>query len=558
MHEVTGSIPVVSTKETNPDFFEVGFLHLYEKNEGEQTMDIPAFGEHNFVRNRENKNAEAILIFDADEGAFERYVAYFESHGFAVKNQRHGDLRDYGDFFDGSDGIFMNYFREIRELSIVFEKNCRYFFYEDRTLPARVSPQITQVMLEDFGMSYAIRLSDGRFIVIDGGDNFAPNRERLFQCLTDGSNGNKPVIAAWIMTHPHSDHFHCFLGFMDCYGDQVTVEKFLLNFPEADDLEHYPELTFDDARFPYDTSSVATIPQMYDRIRHTQAPVYMPHTGQTYRIGDASCEILASLGETLHVSKDVNTSSLIIRMELAGQVILWSTDAYFGPLNLVQKYGKELKADLLQIPHHGFGGGSSDAFVEAYRLIDPEVCLLPLSDYNAFTLICPYIPSTRYLMAQLHVREVITGTPQRTISLPYTPPLGAEKTLENRRLSGLENCGTKTWIFSDLSTACQEDFCFTLLNMTAAKAEVFIDLFFEESAQNVRFIKTEVKSTRMRKIRLNGDEVDGDALYFNWLSLQKQGIPQNALFAVRFMSNVPIVVTHRTHRASYCAPMRET
>ena len=49
-----------------------------------------------------------------------------------------------------------------------------------------VTPEITQIALEDFGMSYVIRLSDGRFIVIDGGRDFEPESDKLFKALNDG------------------------------------------------------------------------------------------------------------------------------------------------------------------------------------------------------------------------------------------------------------------------------------------------------------------------------------------------------------------------------------
>ena len=115
-----------------------------------------------------------------------------------------------------------------------------YFSYTDRFRGDMMAPQITQVHLEDFGLSYVIRLSDGRFIIFDGGWNFEPDRNRLFECLKAGSPDEKPVIAAWILTHPHGDHYLCFLGFMEQYGDQVVIEKFLFNFPEFDDIEHTP------------------------------------------------------------------------------------------------------------------------------------------------------------------------------------------------------------------------------------------------------------------------------------------------------------------------------
>ena len=77
-------------------------------------------------------------------------------------------------------------------MNIVWEKNCRYFDYEDISLKSVVPVQLTQLTLEDFGMSYVIRLTDGRFIVIDGGREFEPDSERLYQCLKNGSSGQNP------------------------------------------------------------------------------------------------------------------------------------------------------------------------------------------------------------------------------------------------------------------------------------------------------------------------------------------------------------------------------
>ena len=39
----------------------------------------------------------------------------------------------------------------------------------------------------------------------------------------------------------------------------------------------------------------------------------------------------------------------------------------------------------------------------------------------------------------------------------------------------------------------------------------------------------------------------------DWLSLKKRGVPENADFAVRFLSDVPIVVSHPDHTPAYTA-----
>lgn len=513
-------------------------------------ISIPAFGELHVTDHQENGSSRSFIFENVEKNLLNAYGMLLEADGFCGKEFYQKGEHFFAAYAKGNIGVFLNYYAAIRELSLVWEENCPYFSYEDTFGEETVSPQITQISLEDFGMSYAIRLSDGRFIVIDGGREFEPDSDRLFQCLKEGTGGEKPVIAAWIMTHPHPDHFHCFIDFFDRYGERVVFEKFMFNFPEADDISHYPKLARKDPRFE-DSSPLTNIPRMLERIGRSGAIVYTAHTGQRYQIGDAACEILASMDDTIHLSKDINATSLVVRMELGGQVILWTADASFSAAKLPEKYGSYLKSDILQVPHHGFQSGAADSIKRGYDLIRPSVCLLPVSEYNAFTVICSYKESTRYLFTEVGVDEIITGDEQRTLFLPYKASPHAKERLQRQYLSGLDNGGAQTWVYSDLHTSRAEDFEFTLLNMTAAKATVWIELFFESSAQKIRNIKAEVPSGCIRKINIVGEDVDGDALYFNWLSLKEQGIPEDVPFAVRFMSDIPIVVSHQKHEVSY-------
>jgi hypothetical protein len=342
------------------------------------------------------------------------------------------------------------------------------------------------------------------------------------------------------------------IGFMARYGDAVTVEKFFFNFPEPDDYAHYPALGNKDKRFE-DNSPTTNIPKMLAAVNASGAAVYTPHTGQRYRIGDAALEILSSMDDTIHCSQNVNASSLVIRMELAGQVILWSADAAYSDTRLAERYGSYLKADILQIPHHGFQSGTAAGEIRGYELIRPQVCLLPVSEYNAFTVFGIYREGTRWLMSKAGVEELITGSRQRTLTLPYTPPAYAKWELEQRYFSGLDNGGSCAWMFCGLHTSCEEDFRFTILNTIHSAANVMIELFFEDSARKIRYIKTQIPAGSLRTVNIVGEDVDSESLYFNWLSLETQGIPEDAPFAVRFLSDVPIVVSHKNHAASYHA-----
>ena len=73
------------------------------------------------------------------------------------------------------------------------------------------------------GTCYVYMLEDGRFVVIDGGSGTSPvaNIYNAMTALykqaygkTHTQRGEKLHIAAWYLTHPHSDHAHTFYNFV--------------------------------------------------------------------------------------------------------------------------------------------------------------------------------------------------------------------------------------------------------------------------------------------------------------------------------------------------------
>ena len=358
-------------------------------------IKIPAFCESDWVENRENETNIVWTLRNAAVEAFSSYADLFTKNGFKKREDRANEKNLFAAFENEGCGIFINYFGNTRELRIVKEENSNYFSFEDNALECITKPQVTQISLEDFGLSYVIRLSDGRFIVIDGGWNFEPDVDSLFKCLKEQSPFDKPIIAAWILSHPHHDHFHCFIGFMDKYGEEVTLEKCIFNFPDLTNTVHSKKITAEDEILGdlYDY-----IPMMFDRIEKSGAVIFTAHTGQKYKISDAELEILSSIDDTIHVTDNINSTSLIIRMTLGGQTILWTNDGAFSHARLPERYGEYLKSDILQIPHHGFQSGSAEAEILGYDLIRPRVCLLPVSDYCAYTFFCPFREGTRYIM----------------------------------------------------------------------------------------------------------------------------------------------------------------
>ena len=514
--------------------------------------NIPLFRGLETKETQANKNSRVLIASKATQADLQGFCNELLENGYQELEKYFEGNHHYASFYGKDSCVFVNYFESTGDIYAVEERDCAYFSFKDQSrTDISVPPQITQIDLVDFGMSYAIRLSDGRFIVIDGGREFEQDAYKLWQCINDGTpDGMTPTVALWILTHPPSDHYHGAFTFIEKYSDSVEIEKFLLNFPEHDDFEHYPQLQSKDFRFE-DSSGYTNVPRLFRAIEKTEAKVFMAHTGQKYRVGGASIKILSCMDDTIHKSTSINASSIIFRMELAGQSILWGTDGSFSEVKLATRYGESLKSDILQIPHHGFSGGTVEGEIDAYKLIKPSVCFLPASDFNAYYVFCSHKKGTEFLMKYADVDEIISGTGQRTVTLPYTPEAYRKQEYKEKYEKGQKSSGAHTWLFADLHTSNEDDFVFTVLNTVTAPATVWIELFFEDYHDNIRYIKTAVKNCAMKKFSIIGDEVDPDAVFFNWMSLKEKGIPENTTFAVRFLSDIPVFIWHKDHKAVY-------
>ena len=146
-------------------------------------FELPKYKDLTITENRENESSCVFFMSEASADVVDFYKIFAKESGYEQKEARVEDNHQFFAYFNGRDGIYINWFSAVSELYIVHETNTLYFSKELKATDKSVVPQITQVKLEDYGMSYAIRLSDGRFIVIDGGREFLPDAERLYKCL---------------------------------------------------------------------------------------------------------------------------------------------------------------------------------------------------------------------------------------------------------------------------------------------------------------------------------------------------------------------------------------
>ena len=518
-------------------------------------ITIPAFGETVYTDHQENNPARVVLMENAAD-SFAAYCALLEQGGFTKKERLTAAHRCFAAYEKDGWGVFINAFFNTNQLQIVMEEDSAYFsFYDAEGMPC-TTPRLTQVWLSDYGLCDVIRLSDGRLVIIDGGNVYDADMESLYARLKKDSPFEKPVIAAWIMTHPHSDHYYCFFPFMKKYGTEVVLEKMLFNFPEAEDMEHYPKLAKDGKAFVawsgMEGITGADVLRMFrEEVENLGIPVYTPHTGQSYRMADATLQFVGTMDDTIHRSQNINATSLMFLMELGGQKIFFGADGSFSDAMLAERYGKELKVDILQIPHHGFGCGTEEGQIAGYKLMQPQVCLLPGEKNLAYTSFTTYREGTRFLMSQMNVQEMITGEKEKPLDLPYTPDLTGAGQLRHRYLEGRDDTGTRTWVFQDLDSGREEDFIFSILNTTFIVAPISVELYFENMPKKI--IRRNITGPRLGVFRVNcllTAEDDPETFDIQAL-LRSNEIPENTPFAVRFRSEVPVVISHRDHAPAY-------
>lgn len=211
------------------------------------------------------------------------------------------------------------------------------------------------------GMGYALRLADGRLLVIDGGydarGEMGSDHDGFVAFLKRIAGTDTPRVALWIITHPHNDHYGVYEELTP--ADGICVEATMATLPA------FPQGDADEMLRLIPGFGKNNIPA---------------HSGDRYDFGEVSLEILATPEDLAllcppPVPKDSNTLSLIFRIIYRGQRILFTGDAYPAMMRCAAVNADgDLSADICQIAHHGRGVPGEEEF---YLAVAPRVALWP-------------------------------------------------------------------------------------------------------------------------------------------------------------------------------------
>ena len=243
-------------------------------------------------------------------------------------------------------------------------------------------PTLAQIELQDGGMSYAAQISEGKFILIDGGQSFENDGERLYNYLSAKKDTGKIIIAAWIFTHGHFDHIALATEFIKKYRSEIIIENILFDLPlEAPDFYSYPG---EENHLAFEKEFIKTI----NSLKNTN--LIEAKAGAEFDFSSVTVQVLSTHNERYpNPPVHRNNASAVYRLIFQNGVSFMVTGDAQGerikelmnPDSPTFCTDVRLKSDILQVAHHGLRVSDEcdyEAVLAFYKKISPKVVFWPI------------------------------------------------------------------------------------------------------------------------------------------------------------------------------------
>lgn len=199
------------------------------------------------------------------------------------------------------------------------------------------------------GDSTFIKSPDGKTMLIDAG---APEcGPQIIEYLNDMGVKKIDYLVA---SHPHIDH----IG-----GMAEIIETFDIGIVYTSRVK-YPTNTYE--------NFITTIQSNGIEVMYLEKDVEFKFGEMvTIKVYNPTTEIEYYDDYPENSTQFVNNHSAVMKLTYKDRSMLFTGDIYLTrEIELVEKYGDELKSDILKIPHHGADTSSTKTFIEA---VEPEV-----------------------------------------------------------------------------------------------------------------------------------------------------------------------------------------
>lgn len=336
-------------------------------------------------------NCDEIIVKETDLDQYNAYLKKLDASGFTCYTTHEIAGNHFATYTNDKYTVTAGFYAYESAARLLIEPLAPAVgLKEDNVYTPITTSQITMLGLEykkgdgsyaSNGLSVLIRLTDGRFVVVDGGFNTAATAKVLVDALKEQSAAyakkvSDITIAAWIVTHAHGDHYGALLGQTAAFRG-MKIERILVNF--LSETERQKSIS------AYSGNWSTTEGQDYRNIpsvaKALGAEVHQIHVGQVYYLADMEMEILYTIESFApNTCNALNTSSTVTRMKFGDKTTYMSTgDATgYGMEICADMYGDYIQSDIVQVCHHGYTTWGDDAgMIEAYKTINAPTVLWP-------------------------------------------------------------------------------------------------------------------------------------------------------------------------------------
>ena len=210
---------------------------------------------------------------------------------------------------------------------------------------------------------------DGHYMLIDGGDK--KHGENVYNVLEEEQVRHLDILA---VSHFHTDHY---AGLITALANISKIDLAISNTDSYDNgLGIDEEEEEENAKTEGGLFSDFT-----HELSHADAAIKVPHTGDKYKLGSATVEVV-------DVSSSQNNDSLVLLITYGKTKFLFTGDIEENAQKRIyERYrdedGKDkgYKLDLIKVPHHGSYAGSLYAF---FRTFMPDYVVISVGQENRY------------------------------------------------------------------------------------------------------------------------------------------------------------------------------